>query len=790
MPGLVSELRVCLACYAAAVLLAVGGAFPSAAQQSGVELKPIRPHAVGLGGYARRGSWTPIRLDLFNESVQARGVICRWLLTDDDGDQVVAERRVDLTPQREQQVWLYANPPLNAAFGVEWTFQVVDADSDELLAQSPYNPPEDNLLPPSIGLVGVCGFQEMGLQHYRRWTSAHERTRVIAGLNLETLPDRWYGLSALSTLVWGPNESGDPADIAMSEAGRQALREWVYRGGHLVVVLPEVGQTWTNSGLADLFAPLDTAHIRQVEAHPPLALFGSLKRSTPITMNTFVLPENSGYSTVAEVQATQAQGETTTARPLPVIVSRRYGFGQVTLVGINLAASDISQWTQPFNLHRVWPRVLGWRAGKSGALFSNDELNSNPNRFREVKDYTSTNRYALGGWVGNRVARQTTAGPAIGLAILLFIFYWVVALTSFPALLRRKGWDRYSWLVFLGVIVIFSTIAWGGASLLRPAKTSATHFTVLDIDGRTDVAHARSWVSLFVPRFASVSVASPSDGQGILPNGITNVISSPGTSTSLEGAGYADPQTYAFDTTEPDRVGVPIRATTKPLSVDFLGYISEAREGLDEPFVLPRGSGLALGTNGMPTGTITHQFDQALTDVLVIYCPGGSGRANDNRWKPLVWRYKNPAGQNRWEPGVPLVLPANAADGTRLWHYPNQNSRNRNFGAEGFLGAQINSRGFRPSSGSTADVVYDISLLSFYDAMPPPLIERDGGRWADFANYQRTVLRDIDLSALTHGRRLILIGHLREGRCPVPLSADGQSVPSDGWTVVRWIYDF
>ena len=63
---------------------------------------------------------------------------------------------------------------------------------------------------------------------------------LALGLDLETLPDRWYGLSLLSTLVWGPNDSGDPSSTAMSETTRHAVREWVFRGGHLVVVLPDV----------------------------------------------------------------------------------------------------------------------------------------------------------------------------------------------------------------------------------------------------------------------------------------------------------------------------------------------------------------------------------------------------------------------------------------------------------------------------------------------------------------------------------------------------------------------
>jgi len=88
--------------------------------------------------------------------------------------------------------------------------------------------------------------------------------------------------------------------------------------------------------------------------------------------------------------------------------------------------------------------------------------------------------------------------------------------------------------------------------------------------------------------------------------------------------------------------------------------------------------------------------------------------------------------------------------------------------------------------------VYDAALLSFFAALPPPMVTRDGshGAFNGFALYERTVLRGLDLTALTTGRRIIIIGHLPNSKLPVPLSVDGETVPSEGWTIVRWIYDF
>lgn len=791
MPGTPHCLRVCVFVGLSLAFFLMGGR-DATAQQSGVELQPIRPSALGLGGLVRRGTWTPVRLDLFNESVEVRGVVCRWLLTDDDGDQVIAERAVDLTPQREQQVWLYANPPLNIAGTAEWVFQIVDADSDQLLAQQTAKTNSGAYLSPTVGVVGVCGVEDMGLLPYSRWASTHEQTVVALGLNLETLPDRWYGLSLVSTLVWGPNDSGDPNGNAVSEPTQQALREWVYRGGHLVIVLESVGQTWTASPLADLLGPLDASYLEQIESAPPIDGFGSLKELVPMPMTAFDPPDDSGYTPLLTVPI--SDGDDASAPPVnrTVAMSRRYGFGQVTLVGFNLTDNALFNSVRGADLHRIWTNLLGWRAGKEGRLLTSDELREQANELYESGKFS--NKYPLGDWVDTRVAKQTTAGPAIGLAVILFIIYWAVGLSSFPAVLRTKGWDRFSWLVFLGVIALFSALAWGGAALLRPAKTSATHFTVLDIDGNTGHVHARSWVSLFIPRFDDIRVSVPSDGGGVLPGDLTNLVSSPGVGMSAEGAGYVDTQSYTFDTTRPDTVAVPIRATTKPLVIDFLGQISVSREGLDEPWKLPRASNLSVSDSGLPIGSVTHQFEGDLSDVLIIFCPGGSGRPGDDKWKPIVWRYTDANGGSAWKPGVPMPMPTSTTGSARLWSYPDTNQVQRFWNREGFLGQQVAARRFTQGNGSDNNLVYDISLLSFYDAVPPPLIQRAGasgwGSSDEFALYQRTILRDIDMTALTTGRRLIIIGHLRDSRIPVPLSVEGGQVPTEGWTVVRWIYDF
>ena len=101
------------------------------AQLEGVEID-IQRENLGLGGIVQPGVWTPVRVDLTNNGAENVEVHCRWLLSDVDGDQLVAQRsNITLQPQRTQGVWLYATPPMSTRSGQSWTFQAVEVSGGQ-----------------------------------------------------------------------------------------------------------------------------------------------------------------------------------------------------------------------------------------------------------------------------------------------------------------------------------------------------------------------------------------------------------------------------------------------------------------------------------------------------------------------------------------------------------------------------------------------------------------------------------------------------------------------------------
>jgi hypothetical protein len=69
---------------------------------------------------------------------------------------------------------------------------------------------------------------------------------------------------------------------------------------------------------------------------------------------------------------------------------------------------------------------------------------------------------------------------------------------------------------------------------------------------------------------------------------------------------------------------------------------------------------------------------------------------------------------------------------------------------------------------------------------PPPYLQNPPvGR--DTVRIERIVGREVDLSAWFTRPCLIVIGYRRGSPLPVPVAIDGETPPSDGLTVVRWI---
>ena len=734
---------------------------PARAGEGTISIK-IEAEDVGLHSVVRPGAWTPMRVTINNTSPQPRQVRCQWVVSDADGDRVYAERLVTLSPRRVGRVWLYAMLPASTPPKRGWRVNVIDEKRGETIATQDVRP--THVLAGHERMIGMVGSRLLGLDGYESRVTRYEGCRVIRGIDPTSLPDRWHGLSGMQALIWTADGDGLGSPGVSGDTVR-AIRNWVRRGGHLVVSLGTVGDAWFDSPLRGLLPPVK---VKQVYGINPPAWLGKPvagKQALPIDVKAFEILNTDAEP--ASVLLRDGEGRA-------LVVASRWGFGRVTLVGVDLADPVLAGMGLPEG-RGLWSKIFGWRGPVFSKAYLDRELEQKRMLAPDYRQHVELDRFIPG-----VIAMRGTATAALLAAMILFGIYWLFAGPVGFAVLNRRGRVQHSWSGFVVVVLVASAVAWGGAWALRPGKPVISHFTVLDIDAPSGLIRGRSWVSLFVPKHGQVDVAV-GDNEAALGS---NLLGSPGTQGPTGETGFIDPQAYEINAATPANVTVPIRATAKQFEIDYLGWSIRDDDDSASNSLITSPNGLEI-KNGWPTGDLIHTFVGALNNVLMVYCPG-DGQT------PMIWRRRDPwaAGEKitLTRPGKPerLIAPyLYDQDNARLWKH------------EGYLGRLIafktgqswGSGGVEESVGAIvadSEIIQAVEMLSFFDTLPPPdflntnFINRS-------VNYARGLGRGLDLTPQITMRCLIIIGHLQDTPVPVPVTVDGSRIKSSGRTVVRWI---
>jgi len=452
----------------------------------------------------------------------------------------------------------------------------------------------------------------------------------------------------------------------------------------------------------------------------------------------------------------------TDANDRPWVVAGQYGFGRVTLVGVNLTERRLTDQKMP-NAPDLWRAVFGWR-NKARSQDIEEARKKGRTRIDESRE--------MGNIVKPVIAMRDTFTGALMLAVFVFILYWLAAGPVGFAVLRGRDRARHAWVLFLATVVLFSVVCWGGASILRPRRGRVAHFSVLDINASSDQVHVHSWLSVFVAKHGTVDInVDPEHNER---NRSPNTLASAGLPESEAESVFLDPRSYDLAAAAPGNADVPYRSTAKQFEVDFMGKL----DGNVPQWIAPQSHRLRI-VDGFPRGKVSHGLPGTLTDVLIVYCPG------DGR-EPWVWN------QGDWPAAQILDIQRPAVDKVfSLVRETRNDDENR---WDGYLAHRIrvNKPGERFAQSDPGlimlgdnEIVANSEVLTFYSMLPPPRYWDD--RWQGPVHYQRALGRQLDLTALLRLRRLIIIGYLKDSPLPLPMTVDGRPAKGQGWTVVRWI---
>ncbi len=788
-----------------AVVLSLWAALPVMAQQESDLEVQVRVTRVGPANAAREGDWSGIRVELTDRGLAPqRDLVLRVRSVDPDGDEVHYDRIVTSNANLPQSFWLYAVLPASSRrdFLDVLAYEAVENSSGgdrigfrtgRLLGRA--EAPLQRVLPGHRGMIGVVGPFRFGLDDYGptgNFTSflpqGHEMTAIVAGMDIMDIPDRWQGLASLSVLVWGTTrEQTNPGNLSPDKA--QAVREWVERGGHLIVVLPSIGQEWFSAAgnpLASLMPRIE----------PPTTQEGvDLRRYRALLTydKEAVLPSS------ALVRTFRASADALAHEAMPILVGpdnecvvirRLIGCGAVTVIGIDLGSAGLRNLGLP-RAEIFWHRVLGRR----GELNTSDQIAASGTLAPGVRMETRSFVH-LDIDVPEQIAKTGTAAFGVGLGVLVFVAYWLVAGPIGYMLLSKRGMKQHAWLAFAGSIVLFTGVAWAGASLARPQRAVVRHVTIAMAVHGQEVQRARSWMALLVPYYGD-GVVSLAQGEGTRDSNLMSPFEAPGSSVGL--ARFPDNRPYRVEARAPSQLMFPARSTVKEIAVEWAGRTDwRLPEPIGEPGDLeePRlrlvgedefdASGVRL--NYEIAGVIAHGLPSALEDVVILVNRGQvsliDGGRPGRQLTGNVFAYEL-AGP--WAPNSRLLMP----DVTRRGESDAVQRRQLAFVYLQQLleGERIAATGTtRPDSRRFSERLKSLALFS---QLEPPRFEGTGAGVGDRLA-RRSLTHGFDLGMWFTQPSVIVIGQIQEsgrsGTSLVPVMLDGQRVPSEGRTLLMWVY--
>ena len=748
----------------------------------------IEVNSLGIGNAWTSGAVTPLQVTVSSSVNEATAAWVQWEVPDADGDTVLWGKPITLSPNGDTSIWLYAPIQPWSNPSSTWTIGLRNWEEGEPVGELATTRFSANSIGAvhyenTEGFIAVFGTRRLGLSQYQPYQPnevKQEASMIVSGLQNSDLPDAWPCLEPLDAIVW--------ADATPQFSYRQetAMRNWIERGGHLIISLPTIGDPWNlgseNGPLSELLNDFQS-NVKQIPIGYLDQVIGRNQGwpTIDITVRTFPTQNNREKPNAMYPIVQLRNGET-------IGVQKTIGFGAVTVIGVDLASGQLASLGLP-ETDVLWNRILG-RRGDTPTQHTISILKTNGQLSLSIP---TTTTLPIGHLVDQEIAMATTAGGRLGIVFILILVYWLCGGPIGYFILRRKRKQRWSWVVFAGIASIFTLVTWGLASTTAGVKTPLKHVTIIDHIYGGHWQRAIGWFSLYLPTFGSSVIELEGE-----ENNLLLPWTSPGANLTPQ---FVDQQEVIVNLEHiPHQFNQPSRATTANFSYEWLGGIDHAfydsliRVALhNEPaWVSTKGK----KNIGKIRGEIVNHATQSLHDVTVIWVTDKQfaipplGQHLDHA--TASWIQMNKSGQSLneayswripvWKPGETInfadfdATPISSFSNAMRSRYQPEDSKGRLYNAR-----VVSKKMWRMK----------MEMLSLFSHLEPPAYQksiastqsppfyqaiREGGRTLDFAEW--------------FGKPCIIVmGFIPQAPIPVPISVNGEHITqSSGETFVRWVY--
>jgi hypothetical protein len=571
-----------------------------------------------------------------------------------------------------------------------------------------------------------------------------EEPRVVRYESPQELPSDWRAMQSVDLLVLPTaRHSGASQLDLISPESDAIIRKWVRGGGHLLISVGSETAAFEESRLARWIRPI------LVEGQMPLRQLSTLEafagKNAPLKFSGTVTCARLAKLPAPNVIIRHAGSN------LPLAASVPFGFGHVTVVGIDIDLPPVANWTA---LKSVTEKLASNKshAARGAVRKQNQQLThvgvtDLATQFQQThEDFPTVQRPSYWWVMGLILVYVAVIGP---------LDYVVVR-----RLLRRP---ELTWFTF-PILAALAFAAAASESGRRNARDLLINqFNLIDIDSAEAFVRARTWVSMYSPEHRRFSVAvEPDLGQALGETArerasaqvVTGWVAPPENAVGglyRSGAASFSGRGYRFAPAAAQVENLPVaKWSTKSLSADWTDELTQAVVDCH----------LETAGPGQLKGSIAHHLAVPLEDCLLVV---GS------------WAYIPTSADAALKPNVAWQPSGNAArqrDLRALITGEQQKRRNK----EGPSGSEI----------TTTTEIYDplnrnrrqqVHMLSFYEIA--------GG--TDYTGLEDAGLHDLELTDVMQLGRGVLIGRLASPAAQVLVDGE-QARPSSQATWVRLVF--
>jgi hypothetical protein len=351
--------------------------------------------------------------------------------------------------------------------------------------------------------------------------------------DIAQLPDHWLGYDAADLVVLNTGSGADdfirklfaeqpaPADLAR----RQALLEWVRRGGRLVVTVggnaPLVSRL---PALQDILPYAVSSSAPNRPSTSTLVLYWGARESSQTTTMSGALALRGAAFPIANLAPRPGH-------PARVLIPTRerqadikdvtaaqaaLGMGRVTVLAFDLDRPPFTEFSQRAEF---WDWVLREGGANRASAGSDGKPLSASTGTTEAEDDLA---------IALRMHMDTFAGvPVISfgwIALLIGLYILLIGPVEYFFLKRVLGRLELTWITFPVIVATVSLAAYFTAYSFKGRELKINKFDVVDIDPRSGRAHGTTWFTIFSPRIETYTLGvTPAEGwtSGGDPSGTT-----------------------------------------------------------------------------------------------------------------------------------------------------------------------------------------------------------------------------------------------------------------------------